>query len=144
MPMDGVAVSITASPLQIAPSLFAVPEVSKKVIAGEMEFTDTEAEADAKHPLEEFVTVTLYEVVAVGETTLLFPVALMGAAHEKAIPLVGFATRVTLSPEQIIPSSFVVPDVSVKAIAAVGSVFTVTEAETDAAQAVLEFVTVTS
>ena len=99
--------------------------------------------ADAVHPFAGLVTVTVQEVVEVGETTLLFPVALIGAAHEYVIPEVGFAVSVTASPLQVIPSSSVVPDVSAKLIVGEGNGFTVTEVEVEAEQAVVEFVTVT-
>ena len=44
---------------------------------------------------------------------------------------------------QIVPSLLVVPDVSANVTLGVGSEFTVIEAETDAAQLVVELVTVT-
>ena len=46
------------------------------------EFTVTDVEAEAEHAVAELITVTSYEVVEAGETTLLFPLALIGAAHE--------------------------------------------------------------
>ena len=55
----------------------------------------------------------------------------------------GFAVSVTDVPLQIVPSSLVVPDVSVKLIDGLGSEFTVTDADTDAAQFVEVLVTVT-
>jgi hypothetical protein len=58
--------------------------------------------------------------------------------------VVGFAVSVTLSPLQVIPSSFVVPEVSVNEIVGLGKKLTVTEDETEAAQFVVEFVIVTA
>lgn len=75
---------------------------------------------------------------------MLLPVALIGAAQLYVIPLVGFAVSVTDVPLQIIPSLFVVPDVSVKLMVGLGFVFTVTDDDTDAEQLVEELVTVTA
>ena len=46
------------------------------------EFTVTDVEAEAEHAVVELVTVTVYEVVEAGDTDLLFPLALIGAAQE--------------------------------------------------------------
>ena len=81
-PDAGVTVSVTASPLQIVPSLLVAPEVSVKLITGKMEFTLTDADTDAKQAVVELVTVTVYEAFEDGETTLSFPLALIGAAHK--------------------------------------------------------------
>lgn len=59
------------------------------------------------------------------------------------MPLVGLAISVTDAPLQITPSSFAVPDVSDILTVALGNVFTVTEVDVDAEQAVVELVTVT-
>ena len=128
----------------MVPSLFVVPDVSVKVIVGETELPVTDEDADAKQAVVELVTVTVYDVVELGETTLLFPLALIGAGQEEVIPLVGLAVSVTLSPLHIIPSSFVVPDVSLKVMVGLGNVLTVTDVEVDAEQAVVELVTVTA
>jgi hypothetical protein len=53
------------------------------------------------------------------------------------------AVNVTDAPLHIVPSLFVVPDVSVVLIVGLGNAFTVTEADADATQAVVAFVTVT-
>jgi hypothetical protein len=91
---------------------------------GVTEFTVTDAEAVAEQVVVVFVTVTVYAVVELGETTLPFPVVLIGAAHEYVYPEVGLAVNVTEAPLQIIPSLLVVPDVSVKEI--VGTKDTIT------------------
>ena len=135
---------VTEVPLQIIPSSFAVPEVSENDIVGVgKEFTVTDEDVVAEQAVVEFVIVTMYEVVEDGETTLLFPIALIGAAHEYVIPVVGFAVSVTEVPLQIIPSLFAVPEVSVKLMVGPGNEFTITEAEVEAAQLVVELVTVT-
>ena len=60
-----------------------MPDISVTLIVGLGNvFTVTEVEVEAEHAVVEFVTVTVYEVVDDGETTLLFPLALIGAAHE--------------------------------------------------------------
>jgi hypothetical protein len=105
--------------------------------------TVIEVEAVAEHAVTEFVTVTSYAVVDDGETTLLFPLALIGAAQEYVIPVVGLAVSVTDAPVQIIPSLLAVPEVSAILIVGDGKEFTVTDAATDAAQLVVAFVTVT-
>lgn len=75
--------SVTAAPLQVIPSSFVVPEVSVKVTVGlGSELTVTDVEVEAEQAVVEFVTVISYEVLEAGETTLLFPVALIGDAHE--------------------------------------------------------------
>ena len=51
-------------------------------------------------------------MVDVGDTALSFPLALIGAAHEYECPEVGVAVSVTDAPLHIIPSLFVVPEVS--------------------------------
>jgi hypothetical protein len=60
-----------------------VPDVSTVEMVG-LGKTSTviDVEAEAEHAVVEFVTVIVYAVVEVGETTLLFPLALIGAAHE--------------------------------------------------------------
>jgi hypothetical protein len=64
------------------PSLFAVPDASAMLIVGLGNvFTVTEAFTEAKQAVLVFVTVTVYDVVDVGETTLLFPVPPGGLAH---------------------------------------------------------------
>jgi hypothetical protein len=72
MPETGLAVKVTDAPAQIVPSLFVVPEVSAKVIvaAGEV-FTVTEDEVEAEHAVAVSVTVTLYELLEAGVTTML-------------------------------------------------------------------------
>ena len=81
-PLEGDAIRLTVSPLQMIPSLLVVPEVSVNAMLGlGNELTVTVADADAKQLVVEFVTVTVYEVVDEGETTLLLPLALIGAAH---------------------------------------------------------------
>src|SRR4051812_11697309 len=92
------------------------------------EFTVTDVDTDEEQLLADPVTVTVYEVVEAGETDLLFPVALIGAAQLYVIPDVGFAVRVTASPLHIVPSLFAVPDVSAKVMVGVTEL-TVTEAE---------------
>jgi hypothetical protein len=57
--------------------------------------------------------------------------------------VVGLAIRVTLSPEQMIPSLLLAPEVSVKLIVGLGKELTVTEAAAEAMQLVVEFVTIT-
>jgi hypothetical protein len=136
-------VSVTDSPVQIIPSLLASPEVSVKEMTGETELTVTDADTEAKQAVDELVTVTVYDAVEVGDTTLPFPAALIGTPQAYVIPLVGLAVRVTASPRQIIPSSFVVPEVSAKAMVGLGKEFTVTGAEAEAEHAVVESVTVT-
>lgn len=73
----------------------------------------------------------------------MLPLALIGAAHEYVIPLVGLAVSVTASPEQIVPSLLVAPDVSVNEIVGAGFAFTVTDEDVEAEQFVVELVTVT-
>lgn len=68
-----VAVRVTLAPLQMVPSLLAVPEVSATVIAGiGSGLTVMVVDAVAVHP-SALVTVTVYVVVTIGETE---PVAL--------------------------------------------------------------------
>ena len=56
----GLAVSVTDVPLQIVPSLLAVPDVSVKLMVGFCnEFTATEAEAEVEQLVVELVTVTV-------------------------------------------------------------------------------------
>jgi hypothetical protein len=59
IPVVGFAVRVTASPLQMIPSLLTVPEVSVNVIVGATELTVTAAEAEAAQLVDEFVTVTV-------------------------------------------------------------------------------------
>jgi hypothetical protein len=82
-------------------------------------------------------------VVEVGATTLLLPVALIGAAHEYVEPVDGLAASVTASPLQITPSLLAVPEVSVNEIVGVGRGLTVTEADAVAEHAIVGLVTVT-
>jgi hypothetical protein len=64
------------------PSLFVVPDVSLTAIVGlGKEFTVTEAEAAAKQAVVALVIVTVYVVVLIGFTTLLFVVPPTGAAQ---------------------------------------------------------------
>jgi hypothetical protein len=60
-----------------------VPDVSVKLMVGfDRAFTVTEVDAEAEHAVLELVTVTSYDVVKEGDTTLLFPAALIGAPHK--------------------------------------------------------------
>ena len=59
------------------------------------------------------------------------------------MPEIGLAVSITAAPLQVMPSLFLVPDVSAMPIVGLGKACTVTEAETDAAQLVVELVTVT-
>ena len=65
-----------------------------------------------------------------------------GLAHAYVTPLVGFAVRVAEAVLQIIPSLFIVPDVSAMLIVA-GIVFTITVAVAVAEHEVVELVIVT-
>jgi len=63
-----VAVRVTLAPLQIVPSLLAVPDVSVTVIEGVGSgLTVIVFDAVAVHP-SALVTVTVYVVVTIGET----------------------------------------------------------------------------
>jgi hypothetical protein len=59
------------------------------------------------------------------------------------MPLVGLAVSVADDPLQIVPSLLVVPELSAMPMVDVGNGLTVTEAEAEVEQAVVELVTVT-
>ena len=85
-----------------------------------MEFTVTVVFTVAEQPLLS-TTVTVYEVVAVGETLRIEFVVLSPQVNVEPPVAVNMASI----PSHIVPSLFVKPDWSVTAIAAVGVAFTV-------------------
>jgi hypothetical protein len=125
--------------------LVLLPDISVNEIVGfGNASTLIEAKTETEHPLAELLTVTVYDAAEEGETTLLLPLALIGAAHEYVIPVVGLAVRVTEVPLHIMPSLLAIPELSVKEIAGLGNELTVTLVDVEAEQAVAELVTVTS
>ena len=110
------AVSVTAAPLQMIPSLLVVPEVSAMAMAGDgMAFTVIVCVAVAIHPLA-FVAVTVYVVVAAGETEI--AAVFCPELHTYDVP--PEAVSVTAAPLQMIPSLLATPDVSETVIDGVG------------------------
>src|SRR6266540_6407614 len=110
------AVSVTAAPLQMIPSLLVVPEVSAMAMAGDgMAFTVIVCVAVAIHPLA-FVAVTVYVVVAAGETEI--AAVFCPELHTYDVP--PEAVSVTAAPIQMIRSLLVVPAVSAMAMTGVG------------------------
>jgi len=121
-----VTLTDTDVPTQIVPSLEVVPDVSVYPIAGSGSgFTVTVSVAVAVHPFAA-VAVTVYVVVVVGETVL--EDEELESSHEYETPPEAFS--VTLSPLQVVPSLFVLPDVSVTETDGVGGVHTPGTVET--------------
>jgi len=135
-----LAVSVALSPVQIVPSLLVVPDVSATVIIGiGSALTVIVEEEVAVHP-SAFVTVTVYVVFVLGETVIAAVVC--GGVVFQLYEVPPLAVSVALSPVQIVPSSGVMPDISVTTMDGVGSATTVTVAVV-AEEQLLASVTVT-
>jgi len=131
------AVKVADAPAQMMPSLFVVPDVSVTAIAGTGSgFTVMVDDAVAVQPIS--VTVTVYEVVVPGVTVI---AAVVAPVLQEYVPPPE-AVRVADAPAQMMPSLFVVPDVSVTAIEGTGSGFTVMVAEAVPVQPISVTVTV--
>jgi hypothetical protein len=116
----------------------ALPEVSVTVIVGVGSgFTVIVVDVVDEQPLPS-VTVTVYEVVAVGDLVI----AAVSSPELQVYEVPPEAVSEALAPLQIVPSSFVVPDVSVTTIDGIGSGFTVIVVAVVVSQP-SEFVTVT-
>ena len=114
------AVSVAVAPTQMMPSLFVVPDVSMTAIAGTGSgFTVMVDEAVPVQPFR--LTVTVYDVVEPGVTVI---AAVVAPVFQEYVPPPD-AVKVADAPAQMIPSSFVVPEVSVTTIAGTESGTTV-------------------
>lgn len=128
------------SPVQIVPSLLLEPDVSATTIIGVgSALTTISLVAVAVHP-SAFVTVTVYVVFAIGETTIAAVVCAGEVLQLYDVP--PLAVSVALAPVHIVPSSLVVPEVSATEMDAVGSALTMIVVEAVSVQP-SELVTVT-
>jgi hypothetical protein len=127
------------------PSLLDVPDVSVTLTVGDGgELTVMVLDTEAEQLVAVSVTLTVYVVFPVGDTTGLFAVPLMGLAHAYVAPVAGLAVSVTAAPLQVVPSSEVVPEFSSTLMVGLGKLFTVILLPAVAEQFVAVVVTVTT
>jgi hypothetical protein len=125
-----LAVIVALAPEQIVPSLLVVPDISVTAIIGVGNALTVITWVEVAVQPFELVTVTVYVVVVMGDLVM----AEVSSPVFQLYDVPPLAVIVALAPVQMIPSLFIVPDVSATEIEGVGSGLTVIVVEVVAVQ----------